>query len=147
MRLFMLWRSRSQGQVRQEEAERRGERQEAESAVSQTGWTGRLSLYRLITWSPRQTCRDGRFLSPSRREFFLKLLGFLIKFLGFRMKTFVTENEKTDHLLNSPPDKRINPWLDKVMENFKIWFFNVLKTLMEMKSIGKRILTFEMKYW
>ena len=35
------------------------------------------------------------------------------------MKTFVTENEKTDHLLNSPPDKRINPWLDKVIKNLK----------------------------
>ena len=44
--------------------------------------------------------------------------GFLINFVDFRMKTFVTENEKTDHLLNSPPDKRINPWLDKVMKNF-----------------------------
>ena len=54
-----------------------GERQEAESAVSQAGWTGRLSLYRLIISRHRLTCRDGRFLSPSRRELCQELVRFV----------------------------------------------------------------------
>ena len=71
-------------------------------------------------------------------------LSIFIVIVDLRMKTFVIENEKTDHLLNSPPDKRINPWLDKVIMIFlfvKVCSINIPQTLMEMKSIRNWILT------
>ena len=155
----MLWTAVVPAGEREEaggEGERR-DRRLTQRSVSQSGWTGRLSPCRLIIWSPRLTCRGGLFLSLSKREFFLNLSIFIV-IVDLRMKTFVIENEKTDHLLNSPPDKRINPWLDKVITRkyFKIWSLNVLKTLREMKSIGKRIcidfwteilITLLLNYW
>ena len=39
----------------------------------------------------------------------------LVKSPDCRMKAFVGENEKADFLIHSP-DKKLNPWMEKVRE-------------------------------
>ena len=57
--------------------------------------------------------------NQSRAEFGLaqlKLVIFLI-----RIKAYVEEHEKDDYLVNTP-DKKANPWMDKVIKNIKLNF-------------------------
>ena len=42
-----------------------------------------------------------------------------LKRVSIRMKAFIEENEKGDYLIHSP-DKKINPWMEKVKYIYKI---------------------------
>ena len=42
-----------------------------------------------------------------------------LKHVSLRMKAFIEENEKGDYLIHSP-DKKINPWMEKVKYIYKI---------------------------
>ena len=55
--------------------------------------------------------------NPSRAEFSpaqLQVIIFLI-----RIKAYVEEHEKGDYLVNTP-DKKANPWMDKVIKDMKL---------------------------
>ena len=41
-----------------------------------------------------------------------------LKHVSLRMKAFIEENEKGDYLIHSP-DKKINPWMEKVKYIYK----------------------------
>ena len=112
--------------------------------LTPTPWTGRAWGSRLTTWSSRREWRGGRSPDQSRRKLeysagqnvFISIdlwwwwwwclypvVNFCLKsILSIRMMTYISENQKGDHLIH-PPDKKNNPWMEKVR---KLKYFKIL---------------------